>query len=427
MTNRTPPNEPNPQAGTSGAATAGTSGTSQGPPTGPRGFNPPGPHIHRSGSTGSFDARTEAAAADYRAALEQAERLVAQTTTQLAAQEARAAALDQQVQAMQAQGPSVLAALDSQSTNKVPRWGAAAGDFSAELWLNQVRMLQTMNKWTDEQTKEACFLSMEGAAATWKQAVLRDEGPNALATFDAFREAFLKRFKKLKTPAESVQLVAQLKQSSAETCLDFYDRCTNSIHEAHEEDLKGLLNQPEARAGYQQAIKLTIRQHFVAGLHSDIKAQISAKLQSLDTKEKLLTAAAEIEAAVRPRNAAAAVAAIGSEVSKDTAAIGAMKKELDAIRSRFNNLNLQGGGGARRKQRGKGQRATNQAAAARRAAMSTAEKVAERKRWAFCTKCRQWGLHYHDECPRSAAEIARLTPQQKERGEPGQKPFDKAF
>ena len=58
---------------------------------------------------------------------------------------------------MQAQGPSVLAALDSQSTNKVPRWGVAAGDFSAELGFNQVRMLQTMNKWTDEQTKEACF------------------------------------------------------------------------------------------------------------------------------------------------------------------------------------------------------------------------------------------------------------------------------
>ena len=39
-----------------------------------------------------------------RAALEDAERLVAQTTTRLAAEEARATALDQQVQAMQAQG-----------------------------------------------------------------------------------------------------------------------------------------------------------------------------------------------------------------------------------------------------------------------------------------------------------------------------------
>ena len=83
-----------------------------------------------------------------------------------------------------------------------------------------------MNKWTEEQTKEACFLSMEGAAATWKQATLRDEGPNALATFPIFKEAFLKRFKKLKTPAESVQIVVQLRQTSAETCLDFYDRCT---------------------------------------------------------------------------------------------------------------------------------------------------------------------------------------------------------
>ena len=107
---------------------------------------------------------------------------------------------------MQAQGPSILAALDSQTTNKVPRWSGAQGDFSAELWLNQVEMLRTMNKWTEEQTKEACFLSLEGAAATWKQATLRDEGPNALQTFPVFKEAFLKRFKKLKTPAESCLL-----------------------------------------------------------------------------------------------------------------------------------------------------------------------------------------------------------------------------
>ena len=84
-------------------------------------------------------------------------------------------------------------------------------DFSAELWLNKVEMLRTMNKWTEKQTKEACFLSMEGAAAIWKQATLRDEGPDALATLAQFKEVFLKRFKKLMTPAESVQLVAQLK------------------------------------------------------------------------------------------------------------------------------------------------------------------------------------------------------------------------
>ena len=45
---------------------------------------------------------------------------------------------------------------------------------------------------------------MEGAAATWKQATLQDGGPDSLATLAQFKEAFLKRFKKLKTPAESV-------------------------------------------------------------------------------------------------------------------------------------------------------------------------------------------------------------------------------
>ena len=143
----------------------------------------------------------------------------------------------------------------------------------------------------------------------------------------------IQAFQKLKTPAESVQMVAQLKQTSAETCLDFYDRCTNSIHEAHEEDLRDLANQPEARDGYQRAIKLTIRQHFVAGLHTDIKAQISAKLQSLNTKEKLLTAAAEIEAAVRPKNAAAALMAVDHIPAAEAETMRDMQRVIDAIRS----------------------------------------------------------------------------------------------
>ena len=50
---------------------------------------------------------------DVRAALENAEQLVAQTTTWLAAEKARAMALDHQVQAMQAREPLILAALDS--------------------------------------------------------------------------------------------------------------------------------------------------------------------------------------------------------------------------------------------------------------------------------------------------------------------------
>ena len=148
----------------------------------------------------------------------------------------------------------------------------------------------------------------------------------------------------------------RLKQTSAETCMDFYDRCTNSIHEAHEEDLQQLVNQPEARVGYQRAIKQTVRQHFVAGLHSNIKAQISEKLQSLHTKEKLLTTVAEIEAAVRPKNAAAALMAVDNIPSAESARIQEMQREIDTIGSRFGNLNLQQGGGARRKQRRAGKR-----------------------------------------------------------------------
>ena len=164
-----PPNDSDPESRTSGGATGGFSGVDP-LPTNPRGQNPAGLFINR--QMGRMDT-------DVRAALENAERLVVQTTTRLAAEEARVMALDQQMQAMQAQGPSILAALDSQTTNKVLRWGGAPGDFSVELWLNQVEMLRTMNKWTAEQTKKACFLSMEDTAAIWKQATLRAKGPDA--------------------------------------------------------------------------------------------------------------------------------------------------------------------------------------------------------------------------------------------------------
>ena len=378
-----------------------------------------------SSGLGSTRAQTDA---NLKKQLEEAEKLVAQGATRLAGEEARADVLQQQLQDMQAQqAPSVIAALDAQTSNKIPKWSASQSDFSAEMWMTQVKLLRTVNKWSADQTKEACYLSLEGSAAIWKQAKIREEGEASLATFELFEAAFLKRFKRLKTPAESVQIVAQLRQTSTESCLDFYDRCSNSIHEAHEEDLVALANKPQEREGYNTAIKRTIRQHFVAGLVSEIKSQINAKLQSLDTKEKLLDAATEIEAAVRPKSSSSALMALGAHQQEEDSKLRDLKAELDAIKSRFGNLNLQASRGGARKKRRTGNNSTNQAAAARRAAMSTAEKVAERRRWAFCTKCRQWGLHYHDECPRSQSEISRLTPQHKDKGEPSHKPFDKAF
>ena len=115
-------------------------------------------------------------------------------------------------------------------------------------------------------------------------------------------------------------------------------------HKAQEEDLTQLANQPEARDGYQRTIKQTVRQHFVAVLHSDIKAQISAKLQSLDSKEKLVTAAAEVEAGIRPKNAALALMSVDTASSAEANKIREMQREIDAIRSWFGKLNFQQGG-----------------------------------------------------------------------------------
>ena len=137
-----------------------------------------------------------------------------------------------------------------------------------------------------------------------------------------------------------------------------------------------LANKPQEREGYNTAIKRTIRQHFVAGLISDIKSQINAKLQSLDTKEKLLDAATKIKAAVRPKSSASALMALGAHQQEEDSKLRDLKAKFDAIKSRFGNLNLQAGRGGARKKRRAGGNSTNHAAATRRAAISTSEKVA---------------------------------------------------
>jgi len=272
---------------------------------------------------------------DLRARLQAAEDGLAEGATARAALLGQNEALTDEVRELQAQAaPTVLAALDAQSSNKVPRWGASSSDFSAEMWIGQVEMLRTVNKWSGEQTREACFLSLEGSAAIWKQAKVLEEGAASLDSFEKFKTEFLKRFKRLRTAAESVQMVSQLKQTSAESCLDFYDRVSYSVHEAHEEDLAGIADAGQ-KAGYMLAMKLGIRQHFVAGLLTDIKTPLSAKLASLDTKEKLLEAASEIEAAVRPRNAASALLAVRAEAATESTDFKAMRAELDALRARF--------------------------------------------------------------------------------------------
>ena len=80
-------------------------------------------------------------------------------------------------------------------------------------------------------------------------------------------------------------------------------------------------------------------------------------------KRQLLTAAAEIEAAVRPKNAAAALMSVDQTPATESERIREMQREIDAIRSRFGNLSIQQGGGTRRKQRRAGKGSTNQSAA----------------------------------------------------------------
>ena len=102
------------------------------------------------------------------------------------------------------------------------------------------------------------------------------------------------------------------------------NHCSNSILEAHEEDILKLANKPHEQES--TAIKHTIRQNSITGLLWEIKTQINAKLISLNTKEKLLEAATKIE---------------GAYQQTVDAKFRELKAELDAIKSRFGNMNLE--------------------------------------------------------------------------------------
>jgi len=330
---------------------------------------------------------------------------------QLAAERARVADLDQ--------SGAIVAAIDGQKAGTVPAWSEKSTDISAELWIGQVERLQTVNKWTDEQTLNACYLSLYGKAATWYEAANRED-KTSLDTLAKFKDKFLERFQKSRTAAESIALVHNLRQTSAESVQDFSDRVVNALYLSTEKEAEAITEEEE-RKGFNNAIAVLIKQHFVSGLLPEIKRQVEAKLSKLNTKEELLAAAIEIEAAVRPKHRV-------ENAAMETSAIAKLTEELAALRTYQKQI----GGGKAKKQKKKANQARQGAnpGGARGGPPPSREdtklKVASRQRWVFCNKCGTWGLHYADECLLTPSQISNMAQEDRNR-QPQGKPRDRQF
>ena len=204
--------------------------------------------------------------------------------------------------------PAALAAIENVAPNKVPFWAGGPSDSPADVWTSQVVKLRGINRWSEAQTLDAIYLSLQGPAAEWYKAIVRDEGFEVINTFERFQEHFLERFQMTRSAAEAVKQVAQLHQKSNEPVQQFMDRCTNAVYDAHAHILLTL--DEEEAAGYKRALCSTISQHFIAGLLPSIRAQVMAKANDLTDKAALLKIAATIEASLVTRSSMASVAEV---------------------------------------------------------------------------------------------------------------------
>ena len=323
---------------------------------------------------------------------------------------------------MQNNQPGAVAAIENIAPNKVPFWSGGPSDSPADVWTMQVAKLRGINRWTEAQTLDAIYLSLQGPAGEWYKAIVRDEGFVVINTFDKFQERFLSRFQLTRTAAEAVKQVAQLHQRSNEPVHQFMDRCTNAVYDAHAHILLSL--EEEEAAGYQRALRSTIAQHFIAGLLPSIRAQVMTKASDLTDKKALLKVAATIESSLVTRPSMVAVAEVqaATDLYQDSE-IAALTKKIANLEAVSKSRNRGG-----RNRRG-GRNKTRGGAASRPAPpanLSVQEKVARRTRWAYCDHCRQWGLHYADECGLSHHEASRLTPMDKNKA-PGGRASDKQF
>jgi len=345
--------------------------------------------------------------------------------------------------------PTVIAAVEGGTTNKMPKFVGKSARETAEHWLETLRSLKELHKWNDQQTMKVVQMSLTEDAAEWRKSMQRRGEP--FAGLEDFEAKFLDRYQKKKTAADLVTLSSNLKQTAAEPVKEFYDRTWNQIAKAHETTIKALPTEAEKTAA-KKIVAGSVRNAFVSGLQPGIQTPLNTKLYTLTDMNQVVNAAIEIEAALKPATAALAVMQ-GDQTPSNPSLMTFedMRRELHALGSQFRagggrGTPPGGGPGGRGRRNGaqrRGTRGTGRGPAPQNSAPSQqpgssggarprapfvpdADKIRARTEWVFCYRCFTWGKHLGRECRATDQEIHN-TPNQNGKIKPAGTPRDRFF
>ena len=315
----------------------------------------------------------------------------------------------------------------------IPNFTGEDGKYDVEMFVACVHDQSKLFNWTDAQTAAAAMGAIwQGRAWTWKLN-LQKQKPASYASWGSLKPLLEKRFGKARSANSKSKLVAGLKQKSSECVADFYDRvvygCDACINLSED------LNKGETR-GFGLCQDQWKKILFLNGLNDIVRPQVEIRCAVDEASaEVTVQVAIEIETAL----AAKPVAAAAASASPAVASIDAMQRQIDQLKlEKKNNWQKkrdgQQSGGQNwprrdnkqqqpdtRRQDNRGDRGD------RGGRRETGNRGGDRRddrrgnageKRKFCTRCRQFGFHGADSCPRSLQEISALAPQDPQNAPP---------
>ena len=283
---------------------------------------------------------------------------------------------------------------------------------SAEQWATMIDRLMVANNWSTEVTAAKAANALKGIALNWYEYVSDEpQGAAILAKWATFKPAFLNRFKTSRSAEQELSLIRNLIQDKSESVEVFYERVALTLKKVVSRNL-----QRELVSDGRAVLEVFKKIHFVNGVKEEIRAPLCRRLDQLTSTDAIVRAAISIEA---------------SMITTEPASINAINRQppRNAYRnqpsqySSNNNFNTNGYANnfrGNRRQRGRGNRRSSynpQRQPPFRPPQSQSQS--DKRRWIFCYRCKQWGLHYANECNRSLTQIAALTPQTDDSPLPG--------
>lgn len=297
---------------------------------------------------------------------------------------------------------------------KIPAfYGNKKDTVSADQWVSTVDRAAAIAELNDARAADAAVDAIRGPAYTWWENLTKGSAAEQTTArnWTTLKAAFLKRFRVAQTVGQKVHMLTGLRMNKEETVHAFYDRVDNVVKANTHEALNGITgaNADHIKAGFVQCRELLGKQLFVAGLTTAAKAWVETQGMTDATPADQIIQWADAAITAHGRQSLYSVAAVGVEMEPDAepaqkgnrgqVSEEALKQEIAALQRQLPKQPSKkakdgsNGGGRGRGRGGRGR-----------------PPMQQRERWVFCFRCKQWGVHYSDEC-RVDPEKTNLPPQ----------------